>query len=634
MEVAVKKPRPLGFIFPLFIGLIIVALAIANFYFILTGVYGKFANGQLQPNLNSLASIFQSHKHKAIILNSTYTKNILPQGSTWLEDNLRTWQKFLSNFDYEYEIVSDNYIETKSISEFDLLILPGSKSLSDKEIIQIKKYLEKGGNVLATSGTASYSSDGKWRGWEFFSEVFGIKFSREMSNEEKTRVHTLRGGLPLAANIPAGYALNIATWDRPIAAEVLDPRSIQLSYWYNPKQEHGLVREEIRKSAGIVYGEYGKGRFVWMGFEINSVNGVLEDHIYLERLLKNSLDWLCRNPIAYLRDWPNDYGAAAIILPNLNNDFSSMSSIVNIAKGKIVSPTFIVDQSAFVSENKEQLNLLSRYGEVVPAIAFSYPSSREDTIKNMFDYQTQFESLKQIKIIYENLTKKKINGALAQFGSFDKTTLKALNRADYSVLISDSLNGNSLPKILHAEDKRIIGIFKYSRSDYDVVESYGLKDPNLQFYTYQEDIDRLLFEGGLYVLRLHPQLQLQKNYMDVVTQVIDDLRKKNYWIATASEIAKWVNLKSQVEVGTKRIGKTRIRLTVSNSGNKAATEIEVDADLSQKVSSVEISAEIIGTKLPSYKKLNGGSLIRLTIDELKPHESRIYYIDYDNNKSS
>lgn len=633
MEVTEKKAGWLRQSLPLFIGFIIVLLAVANFYLILQGVYGKFTTDELKPNINSLKAFFTSQKQKAAILNSIYTKNLLQEGSTWLEDNLKSWKMFTTNFNYDYEIVTDDFIETNGLSEFDLLILPGSKSLSDKEIIRIKKYLEQGGNVLATSGTASYSNDGKWRGWNFFSEVFGIKFAKEIKTEEITKIHTLRGGLPLTANIPAGYALKVATWDRPIAAEVLDPRSIQLSYWYDYKYEHGLVREEIKKSAGIVYGEYGKGRFIWMGFEINSVIGSIDNHVYLERLLGNSLNWLCRNPIAYVRDWPNDFNAAAVFLPYFGNDFSSTSSLMDIIKKKQITPTFVVDQDQIRNDNKDEIKVLSHYGEIIPAIAFGIPSAPNDTTRNLFDYQYQLKSITRIASSIEKISDKKVNGVLPLFGLFDKSTLKALTSADCNYLISDSINGNSLPKTLIYNNQRIIGMYKSSRDDYDVVKNFGLTDSVFQFYTYQEDIDRILFEGGLYTFKSHSEYQLQPKNIGVVNSVIDDLQKKSFWITTASEISRWFHTKSQVEVGVKRMGDKRVRLTVSNSGESVAEKIEVDTDLSEKVDNILISAEIIGTKLPKFKKLNGGSLIRFTIDKLKPNESRIYYIDYDNSKN-
>lgn len=633
MEVTKKKVSLLRQSLPLFLGFIIVLLAVANFYLILRGVYGKFTSDELIPNINTLHTFFTSQKQKVAILNSIYTKNLLPEGSTWLEDNLKTWEKFTNNFGYEYEIISDDLIETNGLSEFDLLILPGSKSLSDKEIIRIKKYLEQGGNVLATSGTASYSNDGKWRGWNFFSEVFGIRFAKEIKSDEISKVHTIRGGLPLTANIPAGYSLRVATWDRPIAAEVLEPRSIQVSYWYNYKYEEGLVREEIKKSAGIVYGEYGKGRFIWMGFEINSIIGSIDNHVYLERLLGNSLNWLCRNPIAYVRDWPNDFNAAALFLPYFGTDFSSTYALLDIVKKKKISPTFVIDQDQIRNDNKHQLKLLSQYGEIIPAIAFGFPFTLYDTTRNLFDYQTQFQSITRCKSLIEEIAAKKVTGVLPMFGLYDKSTLKALTSADCNYLISDSINGNSLPKTLSWKNQRIIGMYKSSRDDNDIIGNFGLTDSVYQFYTYQEDIDRLLFEGGLYMLKSISSYQLQPQNINVINNVIDDLRKKNYWIATASEISSWFNTKTQIEVGVKRMGSSRVRLTVSNSGESIAEKIEVDADLSEIINNILLSTEIIGTKLPKFKKLNGGSLIRLTIDELKPHESRIYYIDYDNTKN-
>ncbi len=630
MEIKKRNESKSTFIILLFLGLILVFLSLGNFYLILRGVYGKFSTSSLIPNVSEFKTLFVDKSKKIALLNSTYTRNLLPKGSTWLEDNLKTWMKFLENFEYKYEIVNDDFIETNGLQAYSILILPGSKALSDKQIIKIKKYLENGGTILATSGTASFSSDGKWRGWEFFSEVFGIKFSKEIKDEKLTKVHTLRGGLPLTAGIPAGFLLQVATWDIPIAAEVLDPRSIQLSYWYDYKNEEGLVREEIKKSAGIVYGNYGKGRFLWMGFEINSVVGAFDDHVFLERLLKNSLNWLSRNPISYVRDWPNDHNAAAIILPYFTNDFSSSAFLTNLVKSKNIPMNFIVPQDEF-KNNLDKIKFLSQFGEIIPAVELGMPSTQLDTVNSMFDYKSQLENLVDVDQQFRKISEHKIKGVYPLFSLFNNSTLEAIKEMNYDYLILDSMNGFSLPKTYFLKDKRITGIYKNNRDDFVVIKNYNLTDSLHQFYTYQEDIDRILFEGGIYVFALHSGLQLTPMNNSVVNSVIDDLRKKNFWIASASEISNWNNLKSRIEVSSKKIGERRIRLTVFNSGNEPASGVEVDVDLSENVYDVSIAPEIIGTKLPVFKKLNGGSLIRLTIENLGKNESRIYYIDFETN---
>ena len=326
MAIEYRKKRDINQWLIILAGFLILIGSILTYIFIIRGVFGSVSVDELIPDTKSIKNAFFGPKTRAAILYSKYTDNMLPAGSTWLNDNINTWKRFLGNVNINYDIISDASVELGKHNDYQLLILPGSKSLSDREIVEIKKYINNGGSVFATSGTASYSNDGKWRGWEFFSEVFGSKFSKEINSDSVSAIHTLRGGLPLTANIPTGYPLKVAVWDRPMAVEVLDPRTIQVSFWYNYRFEEGLVREGIKNSAGITFGNYGNGRFVWMGFELNSVIGVQEDYIYFERLFKNSINWLTYGPIAYTKDWPSGYDAAAVIAPVLSEDIYNINN--------------------------------------------------------------------------------------------------------------------------------------------------------------------------------------------------------------------------------------------------------------------------------------------------------------------
>ena len=144
-------------------GLIFLIGAILTYFFILRGVYGSFNAKELVPDSHVIKSIFVPEKPTIAILYSQYTENMLPEGSTSLNDNINTWEKFLDNARVKYDIITDKDIELGQFYKYDLLVLPGSRSLSDKETSEIKKYVDKGGSIFATSGTASYSADGKWR---------------------------------------------------------------------------------------------------------------------------------------------------------------------------------------------------------------------------------------------------------------------------------------------------------------------------------------------------------------------------------------------------------------------------------------------------------------------------------------
>ncbi|MGQ9643872.1 MAG: hypothetical protein ACUVT3_08455, partial [Ignavibacterium sp.] len=89
------------------------------------------------------------------------------------------------------------------------------------------------------------------------------------------------------------------------------------------------------------------------------------------------------------------------------------------------------------------------------------------------------------------------------YGLFDQNTISAAIKNNLKYLITDSLTDRSVPRTIVRGKNRILTITKTARDDYEIIRDLGLNQPEFQFYTYQEDIDRILFEGGLYVLNLH-----------------------------------------------------------------------------------------------------------------------------------
>lgn len=629
MEISkIKYGLRINFLFLFLTGVIILFSSILIYLFVLRGVFGKFSVYDLLPTEQTIKNFFYGKSNDTAILYSEYTQNIMPKGSTWLVDNISTWKKFLSNLNVNCEIIDDKKIESEDISKYKLIILPGIKSLSDKEIIKLKKFLEKGGSVFATGGIGSYSSDGKWKGWQFLNEVFGINFTREIGVNEIYKIHTLRGGLPLTANIPTGFLLRVATWDRPMAVEVLDPRTTQVSFWYNYKSEYGLVREEIKKTAGIVYGNYGKGRFVWMGFEINSVIGSQDDYVYFEKLFNNSVNWLNYSPIGYIKDWPTDFNSAAIVSFIVSEDAENINNVLPIIRKENIPVTFFV-QSDFAKTNPELIKKLSDYGEISAVVDIGYLTSVDDKVNKLDSLELQTEKISEAKFNLENIAGRKIKGMIPLYGLFDQNTISAAINNKLKYLITDSLTDRSVPKTIIRGENRILTITKTARDDYEVIRDLGLNQPAFQFYTYQEDIDRILFEGGLDVLKLHTEYQLKKENVQVVSDLIADLKSKNFWIASASDIQNWYEKKDYVEIKTEKRGHNRIAIKVSNPGNEMINNLVIHIDLNEKVKNLTLDSEIIGTRPASIKHREGSQLLYLYIDRLNPGESRIYFIDYD-----
>ena len=190
MAVKRKKGMRVNYLIIFLSGLALLVAGILVYLLIIKGVYGKYKIKEILPTEENLGGLISKKGHKTAILFSEYTQNMLPEGSTWLSDNVDTWETFLGNMNLGYDLISDEDIELGDFFNYTLLILPGAKAISDLEIIQIKKYLEHGGSIFATSGTASYSNEAKWRGWDFFTEVYGLKFTKEIDpKEDKFKIH-------------------------------------------------------------------------------------------------------------------------------------------------------------------------------------------------------------------------------------------------------------------------------------------------------------------------------------------------------------------------------------------------------------------------------------------------------------
>ena len=618
----VDKNRFRSHIFFLFLtGLIVLIFSALVYLLIIRTVYGRFSASQLVPNAKAVNELLFGTFPSTAILNSDYTKNILAEQSSWFDDNLKTWQKSLRNLDIKYQHISDEDVELGRIYDYHLIVLSGCKSLSEREVIQLKKYLENGGSIFATGGTGSYSEDGKWRGWDFLSDVFGITFRKEIGNDDRTKIHTLRGGLPVTANIPTGFPLNIATWDHPIAAEVLDPRTTQVSFWYNHQLEDGLVREGIKETAGIVYGNYGKGRFVWMGFEINSVLGKQDDYVYFDRLFNNCISWLTYKPIAYLRNWPNGYRGAAMLAPVLTDSLQNINYLLSVLGETKTKATFFVSPS-IVGQDPQLIKSLVDYGEVAAYINFEF-------VNAISDDNNLLNTISDDKKLLEKITGVSVEGIYPSVNVLSESTLKTLMASGFKYFISDSLDDRSVPKTIKRKDEKIISISRTVRDDYEVIRDFNLTERDFQFYSYQEDVDRIAFEGGLYLFKMHLNYQCSPQNIEVVRDLIRDIKSKDYWIATASEIAEWSDKKDFIELRTQQRGSSRVAVTITNFGSFNINYLVVDVDLNLKAEKVSLDTEIIGTKKAQYKHKDGSQFVFMLIDELAAGESRTYYVDYD-----
>ncbi len=609
------------------------ALFVAGLMFyllIIKGVFGEVKVSEMVPSKKNIEDAI-NQKTEVAILYSKYTENLLEEGSTWLSDNISTWEKFLKSHKIPYNIIGDHEVELGEERRYKIVVMPGSRVLSDKEVAELKRYIKDGGSLFSTGGPATFSPDGKWAGWRFFNEVFGLKFSKEIDSEGgTTKIHTIRGNLPITTGVPTGYTLDIATWDRPIYAEVLEPRTIQASYWYDFRREHGLVIENIQKSAGSAFGQYGSGRFVWYGFELNSVIGNQQDYIFFDRFFSSSMDWLLHNPTVELVDWPPPYHSAAVMVPIISKEPDNLKNFSGLFGTSDASTVFA--DALRLNEDKNSLIKYSGGMNIGLILDIGYIESFEDTTNSLYTIEEQDDILRNAQLEADSLLGINVKKLMPSNGYFDKNTLAAMAKNGFNLLFTDSLTDRIIPKTEIFNGKKIFIVGNTARDDYRVIREWGLKELNFQEYTYDEDVDRIDFTGGLYVLKVHTDEQLKPENVGVLKHVIDYLRKKNVWFTTLDELQQWWFKKGAVELNYTSRGKRRISIEVSNPSDETVYDFMVKIYLNKSVSNLQVSSDIINTKIPEYTFNEATQSVYLTFNKLEAGDTRSLLLDFENKQ--
>lgn len=618
----------INYLIVLLSGLLLLGGAILVYLLVMQGIFGNFELSEVLPTKENLRFLWEDRKKPVAVLFSEYTEKNLPEGSTWLSDNVDAWERYLTSAKTKFDILDDIDIERGEHNDYELLILPGTRYLSDKQLVEIKKYLDKGGSIFATGGIATLSEEGKWRGWDFLNKVFGLSFSKEIKPEEAYKLHTLRGNIPLTAGIPTGYELKIATWDIPIAAEVLEPRTIQVSTWYDLQKDFGLVNEEVQKNAGVAYGTYGKGRFVWFGFEINSVIGNQQDYVNFGKLFKNTMGYLRYLPIVFVKDWPSPHEAAAVIVADVSNQIENVNNLIPILEQNKYPVTFYVDPSVAI-ENKNLMRKISRFGEMGVTLTLGDPNTELDSLGKLKDRRFQANKVEFAKDTVYGIIKKKVMGLVSKLKFLNENTLLAAGDALMDFILTDSIMNRSVPEIIFRNEHPMILLGKTARDDIDVIAKYGLTDPNFQEYTYKEDIDRLLFEGGLYLFKIHSEFQLNSNNVDVVRRIFSYLSNQNVWLTSIKELREWWIRRERIEIKYDYRSSRRMSVEITNPSDHQIDDFVVLVDLNKFAENIAVSSDIVNMKVPKFE-LKNNRMINLIFDYLEPGETRSLFIDFDN----
>ncbi len=727
MRVALERINWLWF---LTLGVTITAIGILVYIYLLESVYGPISIREAMPREQIVL------KPKVAILQSAYTRNVQRQinprdtADVWYTHTLNWWERFLYHRGITvYSRLTDEDVESGALSQYSVLILPATHTLSDQEITEIKRFLQQGGNVLATWIPGIYRPGGSWRGWSFVEETFGLLFEGYISpgiskyqvyadtfpgytppglyrpkmdvkdvppsDPYKLRMYqaalqahfpplkdyvwvdslgapfpssdfvladtitirrgsrripavvltyytwlgtdarsiapypttgpgirrlTLRANTPLTAGIPAGYRLKVTVYDTPVQFRIAEPRTKAVGFWHDFFLEEAPIDDPLRTSTGAVYGMYGRGRFAYFSFPLTNTGVDQEDQLRLDQLSNNTMDWLRRRAVTWVPDWPYPYTAAALLAGKAETQPQHLLQVVRLFERERIQGAFFVHPERL--KNQTLLQQLYSRGDV--GVMDSLIANNQGPI------EAQTQRLSRLRQQLEAILQRPVAGYMpTRSGMLGSNTLSALVNAGYRYFLPDSIGRRDTPKIMGYPYQQLTRFNLTAHTDEDVLIRAG-DNPELRAVIFNQDIQRILYEGGMYTLVYSSDILASPPYFSDLERVVRTLKQHNFWLASGIDLEYWWRLKQGLHAHVDTFGKRRIRVRISNDNGASVDRLGVWVALGYPVRSIKMVPEIIGTPLPEYRFADPErTLLFLDVRNLKPQQYRNILIDLE-----
>ena len=202
--------------------------------------------------------------------------------------------------------ITDSQLTKEYLRKYKILFLPNVACISEKGITAIRKFVENGGGLIATHETSLYNEMEIRRKDFGLSAVLGIK----LAGVSKLAKDYLKGDLlkthPYilhSSEITRGIN-NMEISELPWFNIKVDKKFKIIGTWADIKKGtiHSCVNmgREITGDSGspcIVAGKYGKGRVVYVSFDITS-HYCFRNIGEIRRLMKNMVNWAGEVPLS------------------------------------------------------------------------------------------------------------------------------------------------------------------------------------------------------------------------------------------------------------------------------------------------------------------------------------------------
>ncbi|MEZ4700617.1 MAG: polysaccharide deacetylase family protein [Rhodothermales bacterium] len=544
----------------------------------------------------------------------------------YADEVVRGWEYFLVGLDIPYRILEDSSLTDASLAPLRLIVLPASSVMSAPHQAAVRRYIERGGGVIASGPIATMAAPGEPADDRFMQDVFGLRLAGVLPDTINGVDVSLRGGHPITDGLPDGYAFNVGRAPGVTLAVPLRNESLGSTKNYSGQ----LLSEDPTLFA---HGRFGAGEFVWMGFTGRDVSRIPDSQQVFQALMINAMACLTRTPAVAIRPWPRGAKSAFVlaVLPEIGHQpyqfLTVMDVLMEALRAEQAPATFFLttDETIFYPQLVRQMG---EEGEVAL-------SADTDELLAGQPPALQRQRLEHAMAAFEAQTGQRPAGLYAPGGLYDVETLKTAHELGLSYVL-DATPGFRVPTFVRWEreldyrDSLLLG----GTPPRDVVRFYPSELTNPAYWGSQSspnamivrmasalkgDLDRIETSGGLFLYAFEPGIQaLTKRRADVIEALARHARLRGSWMTTLGEVGAWWKQRDNLSVRLQADRRDEaFDVVLQNDGPEAVRAVTLAMQLYDR------SETVLDVAGADWRLDEASNALILVVDTARPGETVI-----------
>lgn len=207
-----------------------------------------------------------------------------------------------------FEMVNDKLLDEAHLKPFKLLVLPNIAALSDAQCVQLRKFVENGGSLVATFETSLYDEEGRPRPDFGLTDLFGVSYDNGVEGPMKNSYLRLKRDVAskqfheVVKGLEDAYKIVNTVYQVKVTPKTTFPSPVTLIPTYpDLPMEDVYARVPDTDIRELYLREVGKGRIAYIPGDMDRSfwQMMSTDH---SRLLRNTIRWaLNEEPIVVLK---------------------------------------------------------------------------------------------------------------------------------------------------------------------------------------------------------------------------------------------------------------------------------------------------------------------------------------------